>query len=157
MKCPFCGHLEDRVIDSRPSEDNSAIRRRRECLACKKRFTTFEKLEKLRLLVVKRDGGLQPFDREKLMTSIMKSCAKRPIASQRIEELVDRLEQEAIRQYQREISSDQLGELVLKYLRDLDEVAYIRFASVYKAFDDIDSFVREINRIRSEAHDKQSH
>ncbi|MDO5734254.1 MAG: transcriptional regulator NrdR [Eubacteriales bacterium] len=148
MRCPFCSNIEDKVIDSRPTDDHSAIRRRRECLACKKRFTTYEKLEKLGFFVIKKDGSRQDFDRGKLIRGILKSCEKRPVSRQQIEDLVDSLEQHALNQMRREIPSQELGEAVLSRLQDLDEVAYIRFASVYRDFQDIDSFVDELARIR---------
>lgn len=144
MKCPHCGHPEDKVIDSRPVDDNSAIRRRRECLNCHARFTTYEKVESIPIYVVKRDGGRQPFDRKKLLSSIMKSCAKRPVSAERLEELVDDVERIAGQNPHREISSREIGERVLDGLRQLDSVAYVRFASVYREFDDLKSFYEEL-------------
>lgn len=147
MKCPNCEGNEDRVVDSRPAEDGSFIRRRRECLLCGRRFTTYEKIEGMPLMVIKKDGSRQPFDRQKLLIGIMKSCEKRPVTTGQIEEVIDRVERAAGNALRREIISSQIGELVLKELKDLDEVAYIRFASVYRAFGDIRSFFSEIEEL----------
>ncbi|MCI6603079.1 MAG: transcriptional regulator NrdR [Clostridiales bacterium] len=149
MKCPYCGYIEDKVIDSRPTEDHLAIRRRRECLSCHERFTTYEKQEELPLFVIKRDGSRQPFDREKLIQSIMKSCVKRPVTTAQIEKLVDTLERNAMNQLKREISSREIGEQVLAALGNLDDVAYVRFASVYRDFDNVESFLSELHRLQS--------
>ncbi|MDO5738180.1 MAG: transcriptional regulator NrdR [Eubacteriales bacterium] len=148
MRCPYCYEIEDKVIDSRPTEDNECIRRRRECLACKRRFTTYEKLEKLSFMVIKKDGSRQSFDREKLIRGILKSSEKRPIRREDIEAVVDDIEQGFINQGNREVPSTELGEAVLKRLRDLDEVAYIRFASVYRDFQDIDTFISELEALK---------
>lgn len=145
MKCPQCEANDDRVVDSRPAEDGSFIRRRRECLVCGNRFTTYEKIEDMPLMVIKKDGSRQPFDRQKLLIGIMKSCEKRPVTTRQIEEVIDEVERAAGNALKREISTAEIGELVLKQLRGLDEVAYIRFASVYRAFGDIRSFFREIS------------
>ncbi len=145
MKCPNCEGNDDRVVDSRPSDDGTTIRRRRECLLCGSRFTTYEKVENLPLMVIKKDGSRQPFDRQKLLIGIMKSCEKRPVTTQQIEELIDQVERAAGNALKREISTSEIGELVLKQLRRIDEVAYIRFASVYRAFGDIRSFFKEIS------------
>ncbi|HZK42225.1 MAG TPA: transcriptional regulator NrdR [Clostridia bacterium] len=147
MKCPNCEGNEDRVVDSRPAEDGSFIRRRRECLLCGRRFTTYEKIEGMPLMVIKKDGSRQPFDRQKLLIGIMKSCEKRPVTTGQIEEVIDQVERAAGNALRREITSSQIGELVLKELNDLDEVAYIRFASVYRAFGDIRSFFSEIEEL----------
>ena len=147
MKCPNCEGNDDRVVDSRPSDDGTTIRRRRECLLCGSRFTTYEKLENLPLMVIKKDGSRQPFDRQKLLIGIMKSCEKRPVTTQQIEELIDQVERAAGNALKREISTSEIGELVLKQLRRIDEVAYIRFASVYRAFGDIRSFFKEISSL----------
>ena len=147
MKCPNCEGNDDRVVDSRPSEDGTSIRRRRECLLCGSRFTTYEKLENIPLMVIKKDGSRQPFDRQKLLIGIMKSCEKRPVTTQQIEDLIDQVERAAGNALKREISTSEIGELVLKELRKIDEVAYIRFASVYRAFGDIRSFFREISSL----------
>ncbi len=151
MRCPFCSELEDRVIDSRPTDDHTTIRRRRECLSCGQRFTTYEKVEKLGLFVVKKDGSRQAFDREKLIRGILKSCEKRPVTRQDIEDLVDGIEQSAMNQMKREITSQEIGDEVLKRLRELDQVAYIRFASVYREFQDLSSFVDELEKIKHDA------
>lgn len=147
MKCPNCEGNDDRVVDSRPAEDGSFIRRRRECLLCGRRFTTYEKLEDIPLMVIKKDGSRQPFDRQKLLIGIMKSCEKRPVTTRQIEDLIDQVERAAGNALKREISSREIGELVLKELKDLDEVAYIRFASVYRDFGDIRSFLLEISKL----------
>ncbi|MGI6334322.1 MAG: transcriptional regulator NrdR [Saccharofermentanales bacterium] len=145
MRCPFCGHDEDRVVDSRPSDEGSAIRRRRECIACSSRFTTYEKIESLPLLVIKKNGTREPFDREKLMAGIMKSCQKRPVSNQQIDDLVSSIEVQTQNALKREISSQEIGELVMERLKDIDEVAYVRFASVYRQFKDVNSFLDELH------------
>ncbi len=145
MKCPFCSHDEDRVIDSRPSDEGLAIRRRRECLSCGARFTTYEKIENLPLLVIKKDGTREPFDREKLMSGIMKSCQKRPVSTTQIDNLVSSIEVQTQNSLKREISSRDIGEMVMEGLKDIDEVAYVRFASVYRQFKDVNSFLDELN------------
>jgi transcriptional repressor NrdR len=147
MRCPFCGHDEDRVIDSRPSEEGAAIRRRRECIACGNRFTTYEKVETLPLLVVKKDGARQSFDRAKLFSGIMKACEKRPVTTEQIEKLVDSIESSAQNSLKRELSSREIGEMVMNGLKQIDEVAYVRFASVYRQFRDVNSFMKELNDI----------
>ncbi len=144
MKCPNCESNDDRVIDSRPSDDGTTIRRRRECVDCGTRFTTYERVEQIPLMVIKKDGSRQPFDRQKLLIGIMKSCEKRPVTTQQVDELIDQVERAAGNALKREITTSEIGELVLKQLRRLDEVAYIRFASVYRAFGDIESFFREV-------------
>ena len=147
MRCPFCGHEEDKVIDSRPSDEGSAIRRRRECLTCGSRFTTYEKVENLPLLVVKKDGTRQPFDRDKLMSGILKSCEKRPVSTDQVEALVSSIEAQYQNSLKREISSREIGEMVMEGLKQIDEVAYVRFASVYRQFKDVNSFLHELNQI----------
>ena len=147
MRCPFCGHDEDRVIDSRPSEEGTAIRRRRECISCGNRFTTYEKVETLPLLVVKKDGTRQVFDRGKLFSGIMKACEKRPVSTSQIEKLVDSIESSAQNSLKRELSSGEIGEMVMNGLKHIDEVAYVRFASVYRQFRDVNSFMKELNEI----------
>jgi transcriptional repressor NrdR len=147
VKCPNCEGNDDKVVDSRPAEDGSSIRRRRECLLCGTRFTTYEKLEDMPLVVIKKDGSRQSFDRQKLLNGIMKSCEKRPITTQQIEKLIDNVERAAGNALKREITTSVIGELVLKHLRGIDEVAYIRFASVYRAFSDINSFFSEIESL----------
>jgi len=150
LKCPYCDANNDKVVDSRPAEDGAAIRRRRECLVCGTRFTTYEKVESLPLMVIKKDGSRQPFDREKLLMGIMKSCAKRPVTTEQIERLIDTIERVAGNMMKREITTSKIGELVLRYLRNLDEVAYIRFASVYRDFGDIHSFVEEMRSLQEQ-------
>ncbi len=147
MRCPFCAHDEDRVIDSRPSDEGSAIRRRRECIACGARFTTYEKVENLPLLVVKKDGTREPFDREKLMSGILKSCEKRPVSTAQIEAMVNSIETSNQNSLKREMSSREIGEMVMEGLKQIDEVAYVRFASVYRQFKDVNSFLDELNQM----------
>ncbi len=144
MNCPFCGHPDDKVIDSRSSSEGSAVRRRRECGKCGKRFTTYEVVEEMPLLVVKRDGRRQPFDRKKIISGIQKACEKRPISSERIEEMVLDIERKIYRRFDREVSSIDIGELIMERLSGLDEVAYVRFASVYRQFKDVNQFMSEL-------------
>jgi transcriptional repressor NrdR len=144
MKCPFCGHEEDKVVDSRASSDGRSIRRRRECLKCAKRFTTYEHLEEQPLMVVKKDGRREPFDRHKLLAGLVKACEKRPVGMEALERLVDELEQELSQQFEREVPSRDVGERVMKRLHALDPVAYVRFASVYREFKDVEQFLREL-------------
>ena len=152
MRCPFCGHAEDRVIDSRPSEEGAAIRRRRECLSCNARFTTYEKVENLPLLVIKKDGTRQPFDREKLISGILKSCEKRPVSTAQVEQLVNTIEAQSQNTLKREVSSREIGEMVMEGLKHIDEVAYVRFASVYRQFRDVNSFLEELNEMLNKKH-----
>ena len=144
MKCPFCGHQEDKVVDSRASSDGSSIRRRRECLGCGKRFTTYEHVEEQPLMVVKKDGRREPFDRHKLLGGLVKACEKRPVSMDDLEKLVDELERELSQQFEREVPSREVGERVMKKLHALDPVAYVRFASVYREFKDVEQFMREL-------------
>jgi len=150
MKCVYCGHLESKVVDSRPTDEGSSIRRRRECLACKKRFTTYEKIDSLPLLVVKKDGERVPFDSDKIKIGIIKACEKRPVPMQDIETLVASIEKAIFNSLRQEISSKEIGELVMRGLKDLDDVAYVRFASVYKEFKDVDTFMQELQRLLEE-------
>lgn len=150
MKCPFCGDLEDKVIDSRISTEGDTIRRRRECLKCQKRFTTYERLEEIPLMVIKKDGRREPFDRKKLLAGILKACEKRPIPMEKIEGMVDEIERTLQRNYEKEVSSTDIGELVMKQLHKLDEVAYVRFASVYRQFKDINQFMSELSTLLKE-------
>ncbi|MCK9251399.1 MAG: transcriptional repressor NrdR [Clostridiaceae bacterium] len=147
MRCPFCGHDEDKVIDSRPADDGAAIRRRRECINCGNRFTTYEKIENLPLMVIKKDGSRQPFNRDKLISGIMKSCEKRPVSTEQIESLVDAIESRYQNSLKREVQSREIGEQVMEGLKQIDEVAYVRFASVYRQFKDVSSFLHELNEI----------
>ena len=144
MKCPYCGHTEDRVSDSRQIDDGETIRRRRECLACKQRFTTYEKVEKANFFVIKKDGSRQPFERDKLIKGILTSCTKRPVTMKQIENIVTQIETLNNNTHRREVPSKEIGEQVMSRLKDIDQVAYIRFASVYKEFEDLQSFTREL-------------
>ena len=141
MKCPFCAYTESKVIDSRPAEEGATIRRRRECLACQKRFTTYEIIERLPLVVVKRDGSRQSFDKVKLINGMVRACEKRPVSLQTLEKIADDIEQELQSNLEREISTVSIGEMVMNRLKDVDEVAYVRFASVYRSFKDINTFI----------------
>lgn len=147
MRCPFCGHDETKVVDSRTSESQDAIRRRRECLSCSQRFTTYERREDMPLMVVKRDGEHQPFDRTKLLRGLVVATANRDVASAQLDALVDSVESDLANNFKYEITSTQLGDMVLKRLLDLDKVAYIRFASVYRSFQDLDEFYRELKEL----------
>ena len=147
MKCRYCAGTESKVIDSRPTEDGSAIRRRRECLNCGKRFTTYEKIEDLPVMVVKRDGRREPFDSEKIRSGIVKACEKRPVSANDIEVMVNEIEQVVKNKNEHEISTAELGELVMEKLYALDEVAYVRFASVYRQFRDVNTFYDELCKL----------
>ena len=144
MRCPFCGHDETKVVDSRVSESQDAIRRRRECLSCEQRFTTYERREEMPLMVVKRDGTAEPFDRAKLLRGLIVASAKRNVAIEQLETLIDDIETELHNAFRYEVPSKQLGDMVLSRLKDVDKVAYIRFASVYKSFQDLDEFTSEL-------------
>lgn len=148
MKCPECGYEDSKVIDSRPAENK--IRRRRECLSCKCRFTTYEMVETIPLMVVKKDNTIEPFDRDKLINRLARATVKRPVHIEDLEKMVEDIVQELKNLFRREVSSDEIGELVLRRLKDIDKVAYIRFASVYRDFNDIDSFVRIISELNEE-------
>ena len=150
MKCPFCGYSESKVIDSRPAEEGATIRRRRECLACQKRFTTYEIIERMPLVVVKRDGSRQSFDKVKLINGMVRACEKRPVPLQTLEQIADDIEQELQSNLEREISTVDIGEMVMARLKGVDEVAYVRFASVYRQFKDINSFMEELSKIISQ-------
>ena len=150
MKCPFCGYAESKVIDSRPAEEGSTIRRRRECLSCQKRFTTYEIMERLPLLVVKKDGSRQSFDRNKILNSMIKACEKRSVQIADLEKVADDIEQELQSSLEREVPSQRIGEMVMDRLRGLDEVSYVRFASVYRQFKDINTFMEELNKLLQE-------
>ncbi len=149
MKCPYCGHKEDKVVDSRSTLEESAIRRRRECLKCGKRFTTYEYIEEVSLLVIKKDGSRQPFDRKKILAGIMRACEKRPVSMEKMEEIVTQVERQIQKKYDREVSSAKVGEMVVEKLRSLDEVAYVRFASVYRQFKDVSQFMLELKGMLS--------
>ena len=150
MKCPFCTSLRNRVIDSRLSKDGDSIRRRRECLDCKRRFTTYERVEEISLLVVKKDGRREAFDRNKIIVGMLKACEKRPISVKVIEDFVDGLERELQERGEREVESKEIGERVIQKLYELDEVAYVRFASVYRSFKDINQFMDELKELLKE-------
>ena len=150
MKCPFCGAQESKVIDSRHSEDNASIRRRRECLDCQRRFTTYEILESLPIVVVKRDGSRQSFDRNKILNSMLRAFDKRQVSTADLERITAEIEQTIQNSLDREVSTDKIGEMVMARIKPLDEVAYIRFASVYRRFQDVQSFIHEINAFLEE-------
>jgi len=150
MRCPYCSFEESKVIDSRPTEENASIRRRRECLKCKKRFTTYETLETFTVAVIKRDQSRQVFDRSKVLSGIMHACEKRPVTLPQMERIADEIENDLYQSMTREIDTNTIGEKVMEKLKDLDEVAYVRFASVYKRFDDLNSFMAELNKLIDE-------
>lgn len=147
MRCPFCDNQETKVIDSRPTEDGHAIRRRRECERCSRRFTTYEKVEEVILMVVKKDGSREAFDRRKIMNGIIKACEKRPVTVAAIENMVDQIERGLNNMMEKEIDSSFIGELIMDQLKDVDQVAYVRFASVYRQFTDVNTFVAEIEKL----------
>ncbi|MDD5116425.1 MAG: transcriptional regulator NrdR [Candidatus Omnitrophica bacterium] len=147
MRCPFCGYKEDKVVDSRATAEESAVRRRRECLKCGKRFTTYEYVEELSLLVVKKDGRREPFDRKKVLAGITRACEKRPISVEKMENVVSQVEHSIQKKSDREISSSRIGELVMERLKVIDDVAYVRFASVYRQFKDVGQFMLELKDI----------
>ena len=144
MKCPFCGYPEDKVVDSRATAEESAVRRRRECLSCAKRFTTYEYVEELNLVVVKKDGRREPFDRKKILTGIMRACEKRPVAIETMEGIITDVERAVQKKWAREIPTTVVGAMVMERLRKLDDVAYVRFASVYRQFKDVGQFMEEL-------------
>ncbi len=150
MKCPFCGYLDSKVVDSRPAEDGASIRRRRECLECHKRFTTFEVMETLPVVVIKKDGSRQSFDRSKLLNSMIRACEKRTVSFDTLNRITDEIEQTLQNDMSREIPSAHIGELVMDKLKDVDEVSYVRFASVYRQFKDISTFMEELNKLHQE-------
>lgn len=147
MRCPFCAHPESKVVDSRPTDEGSSIRRRRECLACGKRFTTYETIESVPLVVVKKDGSRESFDRNKILNGLVRACEKRPVPLQTLEDATSDIEQQLLNSLNREIKSVYIGELVMDALKEIDQVAYVRFASVYRQFQDIDSFMSELNKL----------
>lgn len=150
MKCPFCGFGESKVIDSRPAEEGTSIRRRRECLSCGKRFTTYETVESLPMVVVKKDGSRQSFDRQKVLGGMIRACEKRPVPLAELEKIAEEIEQDLQNSMEREISTEAIGERVMERLRKVDQVAYVRFASVYRQFKDIDTFMAELNKLLAE-------
>ena len=147
MRCPYCAHLEDKVVDSRASQDGFVIRRRRECVQCTKRFTTYEKIEEIPLKVIKKDNSREDYDRQKLLGGILKACEKRPVSIENIENIVDLIERDIQHNYENEVSAQDIGEMVMKQIHKLDEVAYVRFASVYRQFKDVNEFVDEIKNL----------
>lgn len=147
MKCPFCGHANTRVIDSRPAEENNSIRRRRACDECDKRFTTYEKVETIPLIIIKKDNNRETYDRSKIEAGVLRACHKRPISANQINQLVDEVETEIFNREEKEISSNIIGELVMNKLKDLEAVAYVRFASVYREFKDINTFMEELKSV----------
>ena len=155
MKCPFCGFAESKVIDSRPAEEGTTIRRRRECLECKKRFTTYELIERMPLVIIKRDGSRQSFDRVKLINGMVRACEKRPVSLAQLEKIADEIEQELQGRIDREIDSVEVGEMVMTRLKDVDEVAYVRFASVYRSFKDINTFMEELSKLLMDKPEKK--
>ncbi len=150
MKCPFCGHVESKVIDSRESKKGISIRRRRECISCARRFTTYEKIEEIPYMIVKKDGTRQMFDRQKLLRGLLKACEKRPIAVDKLEEIVEEIESRLQERPEKEMKSNDIGALVMERLKDLDKVAYVRFASVYREFRDVMEFKQELETLLKE-------
>ena len=147
MKCPFCGFEESKVIDSRPTDEGQRIRRRRECLDCGKRFTTYEIIESLPIIVIKKDKSREAFNRDKLMTGLLRACEKRPVSIDTLDNMIDEIETVLQNSLDREVSSEKIGELVMEKLKAIDEVAYVRFASVYRQFKDINTFMQELNKL----------
>jgi transcriptional repressor NrdR len=145
MKCTYCAYKEDKVVDSRTTQNGAAIRRRRECLSCGKRFTTYEYIEEVPLMVIKKDGRREPFDRKKVLSGIIKACEKRPISVDKMEEIVRQIERVIQKKSQREVAASRIGELIMEKLKILDDVAYVRFASVYRQFKDVGQFITELN------------
>lgn len=150
MRCPYCEHPESRVIDSRESKNGFSIRRRRECLKCKKRFTTYEKIEEIPYMVIKKDGSRQPFDGQKLLQGMLKACEKRPVALAKLEEVVEEIENKLMEQPEKEINASEIGKIVMTRLKALDKVAYVRFASVYREFKDVVEFKKELESLLKE-------
>ena len=150
MKCPYCSWEESKVVDSRPIEEKSAIRRRRECLKCFKRFTTYEKVEEVPVMVIKKDGRREAFSRKKILNGLLKACQKRPVPMKEIERLVDEVEKQVYNSMEREVTSQHIGEMIMNQLKDIDEVSYVRFASVYRQFKDINTFMDELSKLIKE-------
>lgn len=147
MKCPFCSYEEQKVIDSRPVEESNSIRRRRECLKCQKRFTTYERIESVPVMIIKKDKTREEFDREKLLSGLIRACQKRPVSVQQLENIVNEIESQISNSLDREVTSQYIGELVMEKLKDIDEVSYVRFASVYRQFKDINTFMEELKKL----------
>ena len=150
MRCPYCGYKESKVVDSRPADEGSSIRRRRECLQCEKRFTTYETVESLPMVVVKKDGSRQSFERGKVLSGMIRACEKRPVPLAELEKIAEEIEQDLQNSMEREVSTEDIGEKVMDRLRTVDQVAYVRFASVYRQFKDIDTFMTELNKLLAE-------
>ena len=150
MKCPYCSYSESKVIDSRPADEGTSIRRRRECLSCGKRFTTYETVESLPMVVIKKDGSRQSFDKQKILGGMIRACEKRPVPLAELEKIAEEIEQDLQNSMDREISTESIGERVMEKLRSVDQVAYVRFASVYRQFKDIDTFMAELNKLLAE-------
>ncbi|MEW8973314.1 MAG: transcriptional regulator NrdR [Tissierellaceae bacterium] len=150
MRCPYCNYMESKVVDSRPTDEGQAIRRRRECIDCGRRFTTYEKVEEIPIIVVKKDGNRQVYNRNKLLNGIIKSCEKRPVSMNEIESIVDDIERKLSNSLEKEITSIEIGEMVMSRLKEVDEVSYVRFASVYRQFKDVNSFMDELKKILDE-------
>ncbi|PWB79365.1 MAG: transcriptional regulator NrdR [Candidatus Methylomirabilota bacterium] len=148
MKCPYCGHLEEKVVDSREGKDGAVVRRRRECQQCLKRFTTYERIEEIHFMVIKADGRREPFDRNKILAGLLKATQKRPVSVVQLEQIVDEIESRLAERAEREMPSAEIGELIMERLHEIDEVAYVRFASVYRQFKDVSQFVEEIKGLR---------
>jgi transcriptional repressor NrdR len=150
MKCPYCGYGESKVVDSRPTDEEAAIRRRRECEKCGKRFTTYEKIEEMPLIIVKKDGSREVYQRNKMMNGLLRACEKRPVSIAQIEAIADDIEKELYNSMDKEIESKKIGEMVMNRLKKIDDVAYVRFASVYRQFKDINTFLEELNKLINE-------
>ena len=155
MKCPFCNYHESKVIDSRPADEGNMIRRRRECIKCARRFTTYEKVESVPLMVIKKDKNMEPFNRDKLMNGLLKACEKRPVTIDALEAMLDAIESQIGNSLMREVTSKELGELVMNRLKKLDEIAYVRFASVYRQFKDINTFIDELQKLLKDNNTKE--
>ena len=155
MRCPYCGEVESKVIDSRPTDDGERIRRRRECLSCQKRFTTYEVVETVPLMVVKKDGSREAFDRQNLLTGVMRACENRPVSFSELERAVDEIEQTLLNTMNREVTSLEIGEQAMQQLKNIDEVAYVRFASVYRQFSDINTFMDELKELLDSSQKKR--
>ena len=152
MKCIYCGYEDSRVIDSRPCNEGASIRRKRECISCGRRFSTYEKVEMLPVFVVKKDGRREPFDIEKVRSGVIKACEKRPVAMENVDALIGRIEKQVTQSLEREVMTHEIGEMIMRELKEIDEVAYVRFASVYRQFRDINSFMQELNTLLKENH-----
>ncbi|MCC5911877.1 MAG: transcriptional regulator NrdR [Clostridiaceae bacterium] len=150
MNCPFCGHYESKVVDSRPTDEGQSIRRRRECITCTKRFTTYEKVEEIPLMIIKKSGAREQFNRNKILKGIIKSCEKRPVALSDIEKTAHEIEKQLYNSMEKEITTEFIGQLVMEHMKKLDEVAYVRFASVYREFKDINTFMGELRKLLNE-------